>query len=289
MSTVTDYASLETAVQDYLTRSDLTDANFLPEILQMGQDRIFKGFTDNKGNYYPGLRVRQMQKTFGGGGINAFTLVGGSSYAAADTIAATAAPAGGVTATGVLTVTAGVITAFTLTNPGAGYTTAPTWTITTSTGTGGSVTCTIAVQPTISPSGNLAVPADYIELGFMTVITANGPYRLERKEAEWIYKYYGANSGQGVPNYVGRDGGVFIFAPTADSGYTLGGRYLAVPAYLSASNTTNFLTTTYPALLLAACLAEATAFVRDWTANAQWEGRFATLVNSVRMADRDEK
>lgn len=288
MSTVTDYASLETAVQDYLTRSDLTDSNFLPEILQMGQDRIFKGFTDNRGNYFPGLRVRQMSSLFGAGGIVTVTISsGGSGYTGTIVgITFTAAPAGGVTATGYGVISGGAVTSIVLTNPGSGYVTAPTLTFASGSA---AATCTIGQQPTISPSSNFAVPADYIELDYMEVITANGPVRLERKPAEWLYKYYGANSSQGVPNYVARDGNVFVFAPTPDSGYALGGQYFAQPAYLSATNTSNFLTTTYPALLLAACLAEATAFVRDWTANAQWESRFLTLANSVRMGDRNEK
>ena len=286
--TITDYASLETAVQDYLTRSDLTDSNFLPVILQNGQDRLFKGFTDNKGNYYPGLRVRQMGSRFSAGGIVTINITAGGSGYTGSILGLTfdAAPAGGKTATGYGVISGGALTSIVLTDPGQGYITAPT--IIPASGAA-TATCTVGLQPQISPSGNFQVPPDYLELEYLEVITGNGPVRLERKPAEWIYKYYGANSSQGVPNYVASDGGKFIFAPTPSSGYVLDGLYYAQPTYLSATATTSFLTSTYPALLLAACMAEATAFVRDWPANAQWEGRFSTLANSARMADRNEK
>lgn len=69
---------------------------------------------------------------------------GGTAYASGDTVAFTAAPAGGVTATGSLVVSDGVITGVTITNPGAGYVTAPTATITTSTGSGAVLATVVA-------------------------------------------------------------------------------------------------------------------------------------------------
>lgn len=291
--TVVDYASLEQAVQDYLTRSDLTDLTFLPEILQMGQDRIFKGFTDNRGNYFPGLRIRAMLKSLPYGAIETITLGGTLTGYTGTVLGVTfaAPPAGGVQATGYGVITNGKLTAVVLTNPGQGYTSAP---IATPASGAATITVTISTAADISPSNNYAVPADYLELDYINVITQQGPFRLETKAAEWVYRYYGSNNTPGVPNYVARDGSVFIFAPGIGSpgtnaGYGLSGEYYALPAYLSATNTSNFLTTTYPALLLAACLAEATAFVRDWAANAQWESRFLTLINSVRMGDRNER
>lgn len=69
---------------------------------------------------------------------------GGSLYDEANTVAFSAAPVGGVTATGTLVVVAGVITGVTITNPGAGYLVAPTATITTSTGSDAVLTAVIA-------------------------------------------------------------------------------------------------------------------------------------------------
>lgn len=75
----------------------------------------------------------------------------GSGYTQATTsIAFTAAPAGGVTATGTVTVTAGAVTGITITNPGNGYAVAPTGTITDSgvtPGTGAVVTVVTGTIP----------------------------------------------------------------------------------------------------------------------------------------------
>jgi len=54
---------------------------------------------------------------------------GGTGYTNGATATFSAAPAGGVTATGTVTVVGGVITRVNITNPGAGYTTAPTVTV----------------------------------------------------------------------------------------------------------------------------------------------------------------
>ena len=82
---------------------------------------------------------------------------------------------------------------------------------------------------------------------------------------------------------------MFIFAPTPSSGYALGGQYFAQPAILSATNTSNFLTTTFPGMLLAACMAEATAFTKDLQKTEYWESRLAMYLNGARMGDRTEK
>ena len=69
---------------------------------------------------------------------------GGSLYDSEDTVALTAAPVGGITATGTLVVDGGTITGVTITNPGAGYLVTPAATITTATGSGAVLTAVIA-------------------------------------------------------------------------------------------------------------------------------------------------
>ena len=68
---------------------------------------------------------------------------GGSGYASGDTVTFSAAPAGGTTATGTLTIASGAITAVTITDAGAGYTATPTLTVTTSAGTGATFAVTL--------------------------------------------------------------------------------------------------------------------------------------------------
>lgn len=76
---------------------------------------------------------------------------GGTGYT--DGAAATfdAAPGGGVTATGTINVSGGVITSITITNPGAGYTTAPGVTV----GGGTSATFATKIAPNRYTNGNI--------------------------------------------------------------------------------------------------------------------------------------
>lgn len=292
---ITSYATLEQALQDWLARSDITDATFLPEIIRAGEDRLYQGWMDNKGNYWPGLRIKAMETALPGGGIASVVLTsGGTNYAATDTIAFTAAPAGGVTATGTLTVSNGVITGVTLTNPGLLYTTAPIGTITTSTGSGANITYTINSAAALSPSGNMAVPTDYLELRYMILnYGSSQTQRMERKEAGWIYQFYSDRSTDNIPQYVARDGNVFIFAPFPDSTYTITGFYYSRPAYLSGTNTTNWILGTgninYGNLLLSACMAEAGPFIKDDAVTNFWNNRFMSQAMQIQLGEKQEK
>ena len=71
---------------------------------------------------------------------------GGSGYTSAPTVTFSAAPAGGVTATGTATVASNAVTAITITNPGNGYTSAPTITLSGGGGTGATATATLATD-----------------------------------------------------------------------------------------------------------------------------------------------
>lgn len=292
---ITSYATLEQAIQDWLARTDLSDATFLPEIIRAGEDRLYQGWVDNKGNYWPGLRIKAMETALVGGGIASVVLTsGGTNYAATDTIAFTAAPAGGVTATGTLTVSNGVITGVTFTNPGLLYTSAPTGTITTSTGSGANITYTINSACALSPSGNIAVPTDYLETKYMIVnYGSSQTTRMERKPAEWIYQFYANRTSSNIPQYFARDGGVFIFAPFPDSTYVVTGLYYSRPAYLSGTNTTNWILGTgninYGNLLLSACLAEAGPFIRDDDWTNLWNNRFTQQAMQIQMGEKQER
>lgn len=72
-----------------------------------------------------------------------------SGYVDGASLTISAPPAGGTQAAGTINVTGGVITGFTITNPGAGYTTAPT--VTAPAGTGATITASIKK----SKDGNL--------------------------------------------------------------------------------------------------------------------------------------
>jgi hypothetical protein len=91
-------------------------------------------------------------------------LTGGANYASGDTMTFSAPPSG-VTATGTLQITGGVITGITITNPGSGYVTAPTINIITSTGGGFSGTSLLSFFPTSGLTPGVAFIDSYVVVG----------------------------------------------------------------------------------------------------------------------------
>ena len=71
---------------------------------------------------------------------------GGSSYTSAPTVTFSAAPAGGITATGTATLSGDAVASITITNPGNGYTSAPTITFSGGGGSGATATATMATD-----------------------------------------------------------------------------------------------------------------------------------------------
>lgn len=81
-------------------------------------------------NYLQNIQPSAIQVQTAAGVVSATTITGGAGYTSVPTVAFSAAPAGGVTATGVAVLTGGVVSAIQITNPGSGYTAAPTITFT---------------------------------------------------------------------------------------------------------------------------------------------------------------
>jgi hypothetical protein len=95
-------------------------------------------------------------------------ITGGTNYASGDTVTFSAPPSG-VTATGTIQLTGGVITDITITNPGSGYVTAPSITINTSTGSGFSGNALLNFFPT----GGLVPGAVFLD-SYIAVGTPGG-------------------------------------------------------------------------------------------------------------------
>ena len=208
---INSYGTLEQALQDWLARTDLADSNYLPEIIQGGENRLYQGFMDNRGTYFPGLRVREMEKAFAGGA-------------------------------------------------------------------------------TISGTGTFAVPSDYLDLKYLIVTNSGGlTTRLERKPVEWVYQFYPDRTTDNVPQYVARDGVNFIFAPFPDAQYALSGIYFYRDTPLGNGYPDNWITASYPSLMLAACMAEAMSFIKDSEGQQFWEGRYQNMARSVQAAADGER
>ncbi len=137
-------------------------------------------------------------------------------------------------------------------------------------------------------SGVAAVPSGYLELK-NAYLDGTPVAKLERKDAEWIYHNYPTRSSDGRPKFIARDAGNFIFGPFPTDTYTLKGTYYKRLDALSDSNTSNWLITDAPEMLLFAALVEAEAFVVNDPRIALWETKYLQLRDRLQERSDDEE
>lgn len=137
-------------------------------------------------------------------------------------------------------------------------------------------------------SGVITVPSGYTEMKFAYV---NGsPIKpLERVSLEALYSQYSTRSADGQPSVFAQEAGNFIFGPYPDSAYTIKGVYYKKLAVLSDANTSNWLITDAPDLILFASLVEAKAFIMDDSRIVLWEARYTNAKDMLKKQDRDEE
>ena len=105
--------------------------------------------------------------------------------------------------------------------------------------------------------------AIYSSSGSLGGLTDNEKVILQKKEASFLTEYWPNASSTGVPKYYANyDEDSLILAPTPNAAYTMSLEYNAQPTGLSSSNTTTWVSTNAPQLLLYACLIEAFKFLK---------------------------
>lgn len=137
-------------------------------------------------------------------------------------------------------------------------------------------------------TGTLAVPSDYLALRNAQVLYSSKAFPLQRKNAEFIYTNYPDQTAQDIPSFIARQGSSFIFGPFPDAAYTIQGVYWAKSSPLSQSNTTTWMTSAIPTVLLAACQAEAAKFLKDADAFQIWQGIYQQRLESYLKRDKAE-
>lgn len=137
-------------------------------------------------------------------------------------------------------------------------------------------------------SGVLAVPSGYLEMKF-AYVNGSPMRKLERKDAEWIYLNYPTRSSDGTPKFFAREATNFIFGPYPDSAYTVKGVYYKKLDALSGTNTTNWLITDAPDLILFASLCEAAPFLQDDARVPLWEKKYAQIKDRFQRNDVEEE
>lgn len=137
-------------------------------------------------------------------------------------------------------------------------------------------------------SGVLTVPTGYLEMKY-AYVNGSPMVKLQRKDAEWIYWNYPTRSADGTPRFFAREATNFIFGPYPDSNYTIKGVYYKKLDALSDSNTSNWLVTDVPDLILFASLCEAAPFLQDDQRVALWEKKYEEVRRRVQRQDDQEE
>jgi hypothetical protein len=140
-------------------------------------------------------------------------------------------------------------------------------------------------------SGTAAVPADYLAMRELYLLDSNGlPYQpVERVTPFYLHQQFNAQNNIGQPAYFAREGTNFIFAPLQGDFTTASGIYWARLPALSGANTTNWLTTKNPDLIMGAALLEAATYLADDAAVQYWTARYGQCVQDVQSVDDDER
>ena len=100
--------------------------------------------------------------------------------------------------------------------------------------------------------------------GSLGGLTDNERVFLEKRDASFINEYSPNRTSTGIPKYYANwDNDTIILAPAPNAAYTIELAYNAQDTGLSSSNTTSWVSTNAPQVLLYACLIEAFKFLKN--------------------------
>ncbi|MFS2103669.1 hypothetical protein [Ralstonia sp. Ralssp135] len=145
-----------------------------------------------------------------------------------------------------------------------------------------------ALNVTIS-NGVAAVPSGYLGIKIALVSISGNTFEVERRTPEFIYTQYPDQTASGTPQYMARVGQNFVFGPYPDSAYTITGIYWQRSAQLTSANSTTWMTSTIPTILLAAVNRAAARFNKDEEAYGVWDSLYTQQLQSFILADKAEE
>lgn len=143
-----------------------------------------------------------------------------------------------------------------------------------------------SLSGTIDANGHLAVPSDYLAMKGAQIDAAGGQFNLVMRDSQWIYANYPMRLAQGIPSFIAREQGNFIFGPFPDSSYAIVGTYFQRATGLSSTNTTTWMVTNIPLTLLAGCLYSASKFVKDAAAASAYLAELTQRLTGIIDADK---
>lgn len=141
-----------------------------------------------------------------------------------------------------------------------------------------------AFSGTIAANGTLAIPSDYLALRYIYVSGTNPVTTLKRRPPEYIYENYPTRTGNGIPQFIAEEAGVFIFGPYPDSQYTIAGSYFAKPGAIASGS--NWFIANAPGIYLFSTLVEIALFLKDDAEAQRWEARYQDTKQQLMMQDK---
>lgn len=144
----------------------------------------------------------------------------------------------------------------------------------------------------------VAIPSDYIELK-NAYVENDSSKQLERVTLAWLRK--NKSNYTGVPKYIARNRTNFILGPVSSdlyfdddyvdpgyAAYAVKGTYYKRLAALSDSNTSNWLITNAPDLILAACLVQLGDYTLNDAMSAKWQAKMDAKIYKLNKQDNAE-
>ena len=139
----------------------------------------------------------------------------------------------------------------------------------------------------------ITLPDDFdLERGVQIVDQAtNDRTWLEQRDTTFIDEYnVDRTNNTGKPRYYANwDQNTFIFAPTPDAAYTIELWYNKTPDRLSSTNTTTWLSTNAPEILIYGVTAEAFSYLKNPTFVQLYEQKYATAVQGLSVTQMGRK
>ena len=113
---------------------------------------------------------------------------------------------------------------------------------------------------------------------------------LEQRDTTFIDEYNKDRSNTGTPKYYANwDQNTMIFAPTPDSAYEIELWYNKTPDHLSSSNTTTWLSTNAPEVLIYGTAAEAFSYLKNPPYVQLYEQKYAQAVQNLAQTQMGRK
>lgn len=143
------------------------------------------------------------------------------------------------------------------------------------------------ISSTITASGTIAVPSDYVEL-IDAYVDGTPVQTLQRKSSDWVLTKYPTRSSSGKPNFIARNAGNFVFGPYPDSTYLVYLTYYKKPT-TAVGGTLSGILLNAPGLWLYASLCETEPYFGRDQRTALWEAKYKSIKDAVIMEDEVEK